>query len=75
MQTLTYSQYCKNRMARKNLGWMNGQYIHEGKLYTPQQIEAMFPINYPLIDANDRTALKGENKCKKGNFIHNQKSY
>ena len=75
MQTLTYSQYCKNRMARKNLGWINGQYIHEGKLYTPQQIEAMFPINYPLIDANNRTLLKGENKNKKENYITGGKSY
>ena len=74
MQTLTYSQHCKNRMARNNLGWMNGQYIHEGKLYTPQQIEAMFPINLPIISAMDRR-IHDANPDKKQNYLKDIKSY
>lgn len=75
MQTLTYSQYCKNKDTKQSLSFMNGLYIYEGKLYSPKEIDAMFPTDYPIIDANNRKALKGENKCKKGNFIHNQQSY
>jgi hypothetical protein len=75
MEVLTYSQYCKNRMARKSLGWAKGFYIYEGSTYTKEQIESMFPIHLPIVDANNRTLLKGENACKKGNYIKGQKSY
>ena len=74
MQTLTYSQYCKNRMARKNLGWINGQYIHEGKLYSPKEIEQMFPIHYPIISALDRRTHDA-NPDKKQNYLKDVKSY
>lgn len=75
MQTLTYSQYCKNKDTKQSLSFMNGLYIYEGKLYSPQQIDAMFPTHYPLVDANNRTLLKGENKNKKENYINGGKSY
>lgn len=75
MATLTYSQYCKNKDIKASLGWMNGQYIYKGKLYSPQEIDVMFPTKGRLVNANDRTAFKGLNNDKKKNFIHDEKAY
>lgn len=75
MQTLTYSQYCKNNQARKNMTFMEGKFIYKGKKYSLDEIDDMFPIDLPIVDANNRTLLKGENQNKKENFIKGHKSY
>ena len=67
MQVLTYSQYCRNNQTRKSMTFMGGKFIHKGKEYSLSEVEQMFPIKRPLVDANDRKALKGENKNKKEN--------
>ncbi len=78
-QTLTYSEYCFNRMWRINSGGktINGQRVfvlENGKTFTEQEMDEIFPIHLPLVSANEKK-LKGENPDKSKNFLHNSKSY
>lgn len=74
MKVLTYSQYCKNKEARSQIGFMNGLYIYKGKFYTKQEIDAMFPIDLPLINAMDKR-MHDTNPDKSKNYLKNIKSY
>ena len=72
---LTWGEYVKYKNIKASLPSINGLYCYEGKTYTLKQIKALFPTNGRLVNANDRTALKGENSDKTKNFIHDEKSY
>jgi len=74
MQTLTHAQYCHNKTIRASLGFMNGHYIYKGELYTPQEIEAKFPLDLPLISSMDRKT-HDSNPDKSKNYLNNVKSY
>lgn len=72
---LTWGEYVKNKNIKASLAFIKGNYFYEGKTYTLREIKALFPTNGRLVNANDRTALKGENSDKTKNFIHDEKSY
>lgn len=73
---LTYSEYCRNRTIRANREWVNGYFVVDGVKYTGEQLIKAFPTEtHSLIDANDKRENKGENNCKKQNYIYDIKSY
>jgi hypothetical protein len=73
MTTLTHAEYCFNKTVRASLGWMNGFYVYNGKFYTKQQINALYPITLRLVNALDIKKSKGENSDKTKNFLKDQK--
>jgi len=77
--TLTYSEYCHNKMLRINssgvpMNGVNVWILPDGKMLTDQEMDEQYPINLPLISAHTRT-LKGLNPDKSKNFLNNSKSY
>ena len=77
--TLTYSEYCHNRMLRMNSAGipMNGANVYllpDGRLLTEAELNEQYPINLPIVSANTKK-LKGDNPDKSKNFLNNAKSY
>ena len=75
MKALTYSEYCKNKYIKASLGWMNNHYIYNGKLYTPHEIDKMFPTNGRLVSTESVVKYKGINPDKRFNYLQDGKSY
>ena len=75
MTILTFSENCKNSMARKNAGYSNGIYWLDGKSYTKKEFDLAFPLGDELINANELKKFKGENPDKRHNYKKNGKSY
>lgn len=77
--TLTYKEYCENRLERINSGGVtvngvNMFVLQSGKMFTPQEMDEMFPIHLPIVSANEKR-LKGDNPDKTKNYLNNTKSY
>ena len=71
---MTILEYVKNRAAHVNSGFTKGEYLYEGKKYSVEEFNRLFPLSTSRLKKFSHKE-KGNNPDISRNYMNDIKSY